>query len=316
MNTATETSTTQTQQSGSETQTTTAGQSTQTAGSTSGQTATDQTASTTTTTTTTETPWQDSLPDGLKTDPLFRLYKSPEEAMKAHAALYKVRGIPAERLLTVPDKPADQSPDDWAPIHKALGVPDDPKDYKIELAPEAADDAAGLSDILRDLGGKAKLQPAQMDAIIGTLNELGKQAVEQEQAQLKAGGEAITAELKKEWGAAYEGNRRAIGKLLRDGAGGQLDEAALVGLETQLGNNKLLLNVLAYAVSKMAEPEAPEGSTATKAALTPAGATAALNAFNANPEKVNAMRDKNHPQHAAVLQERASLLAQQRGAAA
>lgn len=313
MTTATETTTTETQTSGSDTTTqTTTAQDTTTQGSTSAQTGGD----TTTTTTTTDAPWQDSLPDGLKTDPLFRLYKTQDEAMKAHAALYKARGVPAERLLTVPDKPADQSPDDWAPIHKALGVPDDPKDYKIDLAPEAADDAAGLSDILRELGGKAKLQPAQMDAIIGTLNELGKKSVEAEQAQLKADGEAVTADLKKEWGAAYDGNRRAIGKLLRDGAGGQLDDASLAALETQLGNNKLLLNVLAYAVGKMAEPEAPEGTTVTKGALTPAGATAALADFNANPDKVAALRDKNHPQHGAVLQERSALLAQQRGAAA
>jgi hypothetical protein len=71
--------------------------------------------------------------------------------MKAHLNLYKQRGVPAEKLLTIPDKPQDQAPDDWAPIHKALGVPDDPKDYKIELAPEAAADTPELANILREL---------------------------------------------------------------------------------------------------------------------------------------------------------------------
>lgn len=235
--------------------------------------------------------------------------------MKAHANLYKQRGIPAERLLTVPEKPQDQAPDDWAPIHKALGVPDDPKDYQIELAPEAAADTPELANILRELGGKAKFQPSQMAAVIETLNTLGQKAAQAEAEALDAETRTVTETLNKEWGAAAEGNRRAIGKLIRDALGGQIDEAAQADLQTKLGSNLTLSRVLAHAIGKMAEPQAPEGAGAATQTrqLTPTAAQAALNTLYADKDKMAAMNDKRHPQHNAVLEERRHLLAQARG---
>lgn len=262
-----------------------------------------------------DAPWQDALPDDLKTNPLFRNYKTPDEAMKAHANLYKARGVPAERLLTVPDKPQDQAPDDWAPIHKALGVPDDPKDYQIDLAPEAAADTPELANILRELGGKAKFQPSQMTAVIETLNALGQKAAQAEAEALDAETRTVTETLNKEWGAAAEGNRRAIGKLIRDALGGQIDEAAQADLQAKLGSNLTLSRVLAHAIGKMAEPQAPEGAGAatTTRQLTPTAAQAALNALHGDKEKMAALNSKSHPQHGAVLEERRQLLAQARG---
>ncbi len=261
-------------------------------------------------------PWQDGLAGDLATDPLFRSYKTVDDLAKAHAHLTKLKGATAAELLKIPNKPQAEAPDDWAPIHKALGVPDDPKDYKIELAPEAAADTPELANILRELGGKAKLTPEAMGTVVETLNALSKKAEEAEVAERAALAKETNEALTKEWGAAFEGNKRAIGKLMRDANGGQLDEAALADLEDKLASNLTLSRVLAYAVSKMAEPEAPEGAgkeTGAPKAMTPTQATAALNAFHADPEKMAALQNRNHPQHKAVLAERSNILAQQRG---
>jgi len=281
----------------------------------------------TTTTTTDDAPWQDKLPKALAEDPLFRGYKSVDDLAQAHQHLTKLKGATAAELLKIPSKPQDQAPEDWAPIHKALGVPEDPKDYAIALAPEAAADTPELEGILRELGGKAKFQPAQMAAVIDTLNGLGQKAAEAEKAELVALSEEVTTTLKKEQGAAYDGNVRAIGKLIREGIDASLGhikdpaakaaaaEEAAAELETKLGSNLTLARILAHAVGKMAEPEAPGGGNAggDTRQLTPAAAKAALNAFYADREKMTALNTKGHPQHAAVLAERAALLTQQRG---
>jgi hypothetical protein len=238
------------------------------------------------------------------------------ELAKAHAHLTKLKGATAAELLKIPAKPQDQAPEDWAPIHKALGVPDDPKDYPITLAAEAAADTPELEGILRELGGKARFQPAQMAAVVETLNQLGVKAAEAEVKALEAESKTVAETLNKEWGAAAEGNRRAIGKLILDANGGKLDEAAKADLETKIGSNATISRILAYAIGKMAEPGAPEGGggqALQTAQMTPAAATAALNAFFADGEKVKALNTKGHPQHAAVLAERNILLAQQRG---
>ncbi|WP_312145251.1 hypothetical protein [Brevundimonas sp.] len=262
-----------------------------------------------------EAPWQDGLAGDLKTNPLFRTYKTVDDLAKAHDHLTKLKGATAAELLKIPAKPQDQAPEDWAPIHKALGVPEDPKDYKITLAPEAAADAPALEGVLRELGGKAKFQPAQMAAVIETLNTLGQQAEAAEVAAREAETRTVTDTLNKEWGAAAEGNRRAIGKLMRDALGGQIDEAAQADLERTVGANLTLSRILAHAIGKMAEPEGPEGGSAAPAArqLSPAGAQAALNALQGDAEKMKALNDRGHPQHKAVLEERRHLLAQARG---
>lgn len=254
-----------------------------------------------------------------------------DELAKAHAHLTKLKGAKANELLKIPAKPRDQDPDAWAAVDAVRGVPADPKDYQIELAPEAAADAPELVGVLRELGGKAKLDPGQMAAVVETLNGLGVKAAEAEATALNAETAATTETLNKEWGAQADGNRRGIGKLIREALDASLAndpamkdpaakaaaiEAAQADLETKLGSNLTLSRVLAHALGKMAEPENPEGEAqraATNKPLTPAAATAALNAFQADAEKVKALNDKKHPQHDAVLAERRALLAQQRG---
>lgn len=261
-------------------------------------------------------PWQDSLPGELATDPLFRSYKTVDELAKAHKHLTSLKGATAAELLKIPAKPRSEDPEAWTAFDAARGVPADAKDYKIELAAEAAADTPELANILRELGGKAKFDNDQMAAVVETLNGLGKLAAEQEAEAVKAETQATTDTLKKEWGAAYDGNHRAIGKLIRDAVGGELDEQAQADLSTQLASNLTLSRVLAHAVAKMAEPGAPEGGgrgdgQGGDRPLTPAGATASLNAFYADAEKMKALNNSGHPQHKAALEERRKLLAMQ-----
>ncbi|WP_309628205.1 hypothetical protein [Brevundimonas sp.] len=262
-----------------------------------------------------DTPWQDNLPKALAEDPLFRGYKTIDDLAQAHQHLTKLKGAPANELLRIPSKPLDQAPEDWKPIFAAIGVPADVKDYKIELAAEAATDAPALEGVLRELGGKANLNQAGMNAVVETLNTLGKAAAEADAAALAASTKETAETLTKEWGAAAEGNRRAIGKLIRDAMGGEIDEQAAADLETSLGSNLTLSRVLAHAIGKMAEPEAPGGGNALPQTtqMTPAAAKAALSAKYADRDWSAALNSRSHPQHAAVMAERDMLLAQQRG---
>lgn len=253
----------------------------------------------------------------MRENPLFRAYKSVDEMAKAHDHLTKLKGVPANQLLKLPAKDPTEAPDDWAPVLKAMGVPETGEGYKIELAPEAAADTPELAKVLQDLGVKGKLTQGAMNVVVETLNGLGKQAAEAEQAQLAAQTKEVSDTLAKEWGAAAEGNRRAIGKLIRDALGGEVDDAALADLETSLGSNLTLSRVLAHAVGKMAEPEAPEGGANAggggQRPMSPAAATAALQTFYADDGKVKALNDRKHPLHDAVMAERRDLLAAQRG---
>ena len=240
-----------------------------------------------------------------------------DDLAKAHDHLTKLKGVPANQLLKLPAKDPTEAPDDWAPVLKAMGVPETGEGYKIELAPEAAADTPELMKVLQELGVKGKLTQGAMNVVVETLNSLGKQADEADQTRKENDAKTAKETLSKEWGAAYDGNTRAIGKLIRDANGGQIDEAAADDLAKDLASNVTLSRVLAYAIGKMAEPEAPEGGANAggggQRPMSPVAATAALQTFYADEGKAKALREKNHPQHQAVLAERAQLLAWQRG---
>lgn len=268
--------------------------------------------------TTTETPWQDSLPDDMKTDPHLRRYKTVPELAKAFREQVKRQGVPPERQLVIPTKPASEAPDDWKPIHAALGVPDDPSGYKIELDPAAAADAPALADKLREWGVKNNVQAAQMQGTIDLLNELGKEAEAAETAAAEAAAVETEKALKEAWGGKFDTYKREIGKTIVDAAKANGIEAddAVAALEAEVGNNTVLARVFAHMLDRMAEPGAPEGEggrTVSDRGMTPAQAQSAIDALHADAEKMKALNDAKHPQHKAVLAERARLFELRRG---
>ncbi len=77
-------------------------------------------------------------------------FESPEALTKSYREREKLRGLPPERLLTVP---ADDKPESWAPVYDRLGRPKEAKDYAIKVPQGAPQEYAGqVAKVLHDLG--------------------------------------------------------------------------------------------------------------------------------------------------------------------
>lgn len=265
--------------------------------------------------------WHDALPDGIKTDPHIRAFADVGALAKAHQELIKLKGAGPDRLLMVPDKPLTEAPEAWAKVLSALGVPTDAADYKIELAPGAAEDAPALEAALRDFGGKARLSQDQMIQAVGLLNQLGEKAAEADRLARAKAVEDTTAALRTEFGAAFDPLRKQLGRAILDANGGTVTPDLAAQLDAEIGSNPAVARTLMHLLNRMNEPQGLPGAGAGAASaagadtqpMTPAAAQAALNALYADKDKSAALMDRRHPQHDAVLAERERLLAWKNG---
>lgn len=244
-------------------------------------------------------------------------YKTPEDLARSYVHLESRLGVPAHRLLTVPDKPADQDPEGWNSLHKALGRPDTVEGYAIKLPDTATDfDKSTFGDFAGKMHA-AGATKAQMEVATAEFVRALQVTADKAKADQAAAIEAGKVAIEKHFGAKLPTYETEItGKLLhaKDEKGnpilsdeeiGQIDAA-------MKGNNLGLLKLLAHTVDLLAEPESLEGGNAQAAtagrAMTPDQAKTARLALENDPAKSAALYDKANPQHDVIMAERRKYL--------
>lgn len=131
-------------------------------------------------------------------------FKDSESLAVAYQNLEKVRGVPAERLLTLPEKADDPA---WNDVHARLGRPEKPDGYTFEVPEGASPDFAKAAQAeFHKLG----LTKAQGESLAKWWNESAKGATEAEKANATANRTQQVTKLKTEWGAAFEQNANEV----------------------------------------------------------------------------------------------------------
>lgn len=123
--------------------------------------------------------WYTGLPDGLRAYAETKGWKGPDAVVESYKNLEKLRGVPAERLVSLPEDPSD--PDAMAPVYAKLGRPDTPESYTNALGESMADDfwkeAAGAAH-------KAGLGDRQFQAMQSWFAEASQKIAEQRQKEV------------------------------------------------------------------------------------------------------------------------------------
>jgi hypothetical protein len=243
--------------------------------------------------------------------------KSPEDVGRMLVAAEKRLGVPADRLLTMPDKPDD--PEAWGKVWNALGRPEKPEDYGVQLGEGATDADKAFMDKFVSKAHAAGANKAVIAASVEVFNEMVQQAHEQQAEADKQAAQHALDVTAKAWGAKADVYKAEIPKLL-DTIGAELKIEGLVDKlnAVGLGNSPELLQVFAAITDKLAEHDGlPGGGQAGgNTTLTPDQARAARLALESDAEKGVALRDRNHKNHAAVMAERNTLFALEQGKAA
>lgn len=213
------------------------------------------------TSTATAADWTAGLDDAGKGYVQNKGWKSPVDMFTSYQNLEKMRGVPAERLLTLPEKADDA--EGWGAVWARLGRPETPDGYKLE----------GDSDSVKQLAAwmhEAGLPVSAAQSLAARMTEGGKAMAEAQTAAAQKASEAEVVELRKEWGAAFDQKTEQGRRFARELG---LDQAALSAIESAIGT-KRLLSMMAAGGEKLGEhrPAGFEPGTRPGGALTPEAA--------------------------------------------
>lgn len=229
-------------------------------------------------------------------------------------------GVPANRLLVMPDKADDA--EGWAKIHAALGRPETVDGYGLKLPDEASDHDKAWTGKFLERAHAAGASPAVVKAAFDVINEATAQSLADEATAATAAKDAVQAELAKAWGAkkaVYDNEIPAVIEALTN----ELNETLPAGSKLEgvfdklnaegMGNSPTLLRLLAHLADSRVEGGLPGKGGGDDRGMTPEQAKAQRLALEADPVKGLALRDNAHPQYALVKAERAKLLAIESG---
>ena len=139
------------------------------------------------------------LPEEYRTDKSFAKFKDINGLAKSYKEMQSMLGKKGSAIPT-----AESSAEDWGKFYKQLGVPEKAEDYKFETdkelnIPENLIDE-NMTKIYRDVFKEANLTPQQAQVIWNARNKWVADEIANQQAEYNKNVEAVTNQLKKDWG--------------------------------------------------------------------------------------------------------------------
>jgi hypothetical protein len=153
-------------------------------------------------------------------------FNDPKSVLESYRNLEKLRGVPADRLLKLPEPGDDKGMNE---IYEKLGKPATPEGYGFNAKDP---NNAGFTNWAKDAFHKLNLSTQQGQELVNQFNEYQGQVEAQEKADHTAKVQAQVTSLKKEWGGAYQQNlNRAMAAYRQFG----IPDAAVDSLEKTMG---------------------------------------------------------------------------------
>lgn len=168
----------------------------------------------------------------------------------------KKLGIPADRVLMLPDVGYDQDPEAWKDVVAKLGgVPDSPEGYAFKGADKIFGDNTERLKTVQEGFAKRGVPVPFAEAAIGVYEDLAAQEMEAQKLRGEAAASEATGALKKEWGAAFDDKVEAARGVLED----ESDAFADFLTENGLNNHPHIIKLLAEVGEARAETSSLPG---------------------------------------------------------
>ena len=195
-------------------------------------------------------PW-DTLPEDAKGYVQNKGWKEPADLLESYRNLEKLRGVPPEKLLRLPDDPKDMGQ-----VYDRLGRPDAPDKYTVAI-PEGEKDA-----VFTEMAAAAHAAGLSDDQFKG----LQTKFAEVSQKLMQERSEAVARGLD-EWKQAHPADFNNVRHLSQMVGIGEQDMASAMA-----GDAAAFYGVLAKVASRLGEAPAVPGDTKPGFQMTPAQA--------------------------------------------
>lgn len=214
-------------------------------------------------------------------------------------------GLDKAQLLKLPADRSDAAA--MREVYRQLGAPDDAAAYNLKADPDRGLDGP-LFEKFPAKAVELGLLPHQVNGLLEFIGAEGVAALQANAASEETAFNEAAAAIKKEFGDANDQKLAAIDEFIKEHAG---DEFFQYLEQSKLGNNlqfAKFMDKLVQLTSDGKLPNDPGRDVTRKGALSPSEANAKLIEF----DKANdaALRNKSHPDHAALVEQRLKLIEQ------
>lgn len=157
-------------------------------------------------------------------------FKDPTALAESYRNLEKLKGVPEERLLQIPEK-AD-SPE-WDKIYSKLGRPEKPSGYELKgIDGQDTEFGQWAGDIFHKSGVSKKAG----EAIVSEWNKRVMGIIQKDDTDAKEASNQQVSKLRQEWGAAFDQNSTQV-RAFSEAVG--LDDKTAKDLAKVMGVDKL-----------------------------------------------------------------------------
>lgn len=154
----------------------------------------------------TEPSWLESLDEEDRALAQSRAWDSPKKALTSYRELERLKGVPPDRLVTLPSE--DDDPEAWNNVYRKLGAPEKPDEYDIAVDIQDENRLNQFREVAHKIGLTKKQAAALAEFDAQFMSSLSEQRMQQTQEQIQKEEEA----LKREWGDGYDRNLQAARK--------------------------------------------------------------------------------------------------------
>lgn len=156
-----------------------------------------------------DTSWKDTLPDDLKADPSLGAIHDINSLAKSYVNAQKLVG---KEKFVIPGEHATS--DDWRGVYRKLGLPETIETYEMKI-PEGSNFEDGFVSALKKTAFEQNILPHQISGLLEWYSEANNEQSSKLEERHVADREAEIANLKTEWGEAYQQNVNLAKQALR-----------------------------------------------------------------------------------------------------
>lgn len=255
--------------------------------------------------TSTETPsaekvsWTAALSDELKADPSINKFSDINGLAKSY--------INAQQMIGRDKIPMPTNESEFQEVYKRLGRPDDATGYELSV-PEAPDGYNVNEELMggfKDQAFKLGLNTDQANKLFGWYMNESIQGMMAQQAEAKQSFEEGEAQLKTDWGGAFDKNLVIANRAVKEFGGEELQTRLQ---ELGVDNDPVLLKAFNNIGKQVLEDGKLDGD-GLPVGKSPAEIDAEIGAIMANPAYLNAQ----DPAHKGLVAQVQKLMAQKHG---
>lgn len=191
--------------------------------------------------------WKEAIPEDLRNDPNISKFTELEALAKSYVNATRMIG---QDKVAVPNN--NSTEDQWNEVYNKLGRPESPDKYKLEVKSDVVPLDDGAIKSFAENAHKLGLNNKQAQGILEFYKESMEGSVQQSRVDTETAQANTEAQLRKEWGRAFDDNIKRAGAVAKANMNPQILDMELKD-GTRLGDHPEVIKGFANIANLLSE---------------------------------------------------------------